>query len=112
MKPWNKIHAKQIDMGICPRCEGLIPSNEHYGKYIGAISRLTRGQDAHKPIEICSDCGADEAMQEHFEGFATPVKDWPIMTSNAIKRRSEAFSILMRLDQAQEEDQDDNEEPF
>ena len=51
-------------------------------------------------------------MQEHFEGFATPVKDWPIMTSNAIKRRSEAFSILMRLDQAQEEDQDDNEEPF
>jgi hypothetical protein len=113
MKPWNRIHSKQIDMGICPRCEGLIPSNAHHGQYIGAISRLTRGQDAHKPVEICSDCGTEEGMQEHFEGFATPIKDWPIMTSNAIIRRSEAFTILMALEKSiKEEDQDGTEEEF
>jgi hypothetical protein len=52
-------------------------------------------------------------MQEHFEGFATPIKDWPIMTSNAIIRRSEAFTILMAFEQLlEEEDQDGTEEPF
>jgi len=54
-------------------------------------------------------------MQEHFEGFATPIKDWPIMTSNAIKRRSDAFYILMewqqKIDQL-EDDEDGTEEPF
>jgi hypothetical protein len=114
MKPFNKIHSKQIDMGVCPRCEGLIPSNEHHKQYMGAISRLTRDKHS-KPIEICSDCGTEEGMQEHFEGFATPIKDWPIMTSNAIKRRSDAFYILMewqqKIDQL-EDDEDGTEEPF
>ncbi len=111
MKPWNQIHAKQIDMNICPRCEGLIPSNEHHGQYMGAISRLTRGQDAHKPIEVCSHCGNEEALQEHFEGFASPVKDWPIMTEGAIIRRSEAFSILLEWQQKIDDiEEDDGEE--
>ena len=104
MKPWNKIHGKQVDMGICPRCEGLIPSNEQYGQYMGAISRLTRGQDAHKPIEVCSACGNEEGMQEHFEGFSTPIKDWPVMTADAIRRRSEAFDILMASEPAKEDE--------
>ena len=113
MKPWNKIHGKQVDMGICPRCEGLIPSNAQHGQYIGAISRLTRGQDAHKPIEVCSACGNEEGMQEHFEGFATPIKDWPIMTDKAILRRSEAFSILLEWEQKIDEAMEgDDEEPF
>ena len=110
MKPWNKIHGKQVDMGICPRCEGLIPSNAQHGQYVGAISRLTRGQDAHKPIEVCSACGNEEGMQEHFEGFATPVADWPIMTANAIIRRSEAFDILMAYQGQADEDSDDDGE--
>ena len=115
MKPWNRIHSKHIDMGVCPRCEGLIPSNQHHNQYMGAISRLTRGQDAHKPIEVCSDCGTEEGMQEHFEGFATPIKDWPIMTDKAILRRSEAFSILLEWQQKLNDlgdDDGDEEEPF
>ena len=114
MKPFNRIHSKQIDMGVCPRCEGLIPSNERHKQYMGAISRLTRSKG--RSIEICSDCGNEEAMQEHFEGFATPIKDWPIMTDKAILRRSEAFGILMewqqKIDRAMEEDEDGSEEPF
>jgi len=55
-------------------------------------------------------------MQEHFEGFATPIKDWPIMTDKAILRRSEAFGILMewqqKIDRAMGEDEDGSEEPF
>ena len=110
MKPWNKIHGKQVDMGICPRCEGLIPSNAQHGQYMGAISRLTRGQDAHKPIEICSACGNEEGLQEHFEGFATPVKDWPVMTADAIIRRSESFDILMTYQGEADEDSGDDGE--
>jgi len=84
---------------------------------MGAISRLTRSKRDGKPIEICSDCGTEEGMQEHFEGFATPIKDWPIMTDKAILRRSEAVSILLeweqKIDEAMREDEeDDSEEPF
>ena len=115
MKPFNRIHTKQIDMGVCPRCEGLIPSNDKHKQYVGAISRLTRSKRAGKPIEICSDCGTEEGMQEHFEGFATPIKDWPIMTDKAILRRSEAFSILLEWQQKLNDlgdDDGDEEEPF
>jgi hypothetical protein len=45
-------------------------------------------------------------MQEHFEGFATPVADWPIMTANAIIRRSEAFDILMAYTDKEDSDDD------
>jgi hypothetical protein len=48
-------------------------------------------------------------MQEHFEGFATPVADWPIMTANAIIRRSEAFDILMAYEKQAEDNDDDGE---
>ena len=113
MKPFNRIHTKQIDMGVCPRCEGLIPSNDKHKQYMGAISRLTRSKG--RSIEVCSDCGNEEAMQEHFEGFATPIKDWPIMTDKAILRRSEAFGILMEWQQKIDNFEDDDgetEEPF
>jgi len=102
-------------MGVCPRCEGLIPSNEQPKQYMGAISRLTRSRRDGKPIEICSACGNEEAMQETFEGFATPIKDWPIMTDKAILRRSEAFGILMEWQQKidnLEDDSGETEEPF
>jgi len=55
-------------------------------------------------------------MQEYFEGFATPIKDWPVMTDKAILRRSEAFGILMewqqKIDKAMGEDEDGSEEEF
>jgi len=106
MKPFSRIHNKFIASGVCPRCEGLIPSNEKHGQYMGAVSRLTRDADK-RSIEVCSDCGSEEALQEHFEGFASPIADWPIMTKEAIKRRSEAFLIMMEVNE-----EGDDEEPF
>lgn len=110
MKPFGQIHNKFISAGVCPRCEGLIPSNDRHGQYMGATSRLTRDADK-RIIEVCSDCGSEEALQEHFDGFATPVSDWPTMTREAIKRRSEAFGMMMEMT-ASEEEADGEEEPF
>ena len=108
MKPFSRIHNKFIASGVCPRCEGLIPSNDRHGQYMGATSRLTRDV-GKRTIEVCSDCGSEEALQEHFEGFATPVADWPVMTREAIRRRSEAFGMMMVM---VESDKDGEEEPF
>lgn len=81
---------------ICPRCEGLIPSNEHWGEYMGAISRLTR--EPGKPtLEVCSACGTEEAMQEFEFGSATPESEFPVMTEWAIQRRGEALLILLEM---------------
>ena len=44
----------------CPTCEGYIPNNENIGAYMGAISRHGHG-------EVCSACGAREAMQDFFD---------------------------------------------
>lgn len=102
MKPNSKLHKKQQALGVCPRCAGLIPSNDDYGSYMGAISRLTRGANRNHPsskqIEICSACGQEEALQEFFNKEATPIKDWPVMTAEAILRRAEAFEILIEMD--------------
>ena len=67
---------------VCPRCLGAIPSNENPGAYPGAGSRMTR----HRNIEICSDCGRDEAMGNGL----VPVDDWPIRTATTPEKvRSE-----------------------
>jgi hypothetical protein len=42
----------------CPTCDGYIPSNEHVGEYMGAISR------ADNETEICSNCGEREALED------------------------------------------------
>jgi hypothetical protein len=44
----------------CPRCGGGIPNNETPGAYPGAISRWDNA------TEVCSGCGADEAMLQFF----------------------------------------------
>lgn len=40
----------------CPRCGGSIPNDLTPGAYPGALSRYDN------KTEICSDCGAEEAM--------------------------------------------------
>ncbi len=58
---------------MCPRCRvSLIPSNENWGLYVGAISR------ADNKTEICSACGEDEGLKDFFEGGCEPVSAWPI----------------------------------
>lgn len=52
---------------ICPRCNGGIPNNLEIGQYCGALSRLDN------KTEICSSCGQDEALEQHFQGF---INDW------------------------------------
>lgn len=107
MELHSKLYKRQQAMGVCPRCNGLIPSNENHGQYMGAISRQTRGQNDTLSVEICSACGNEEALQEYSSGKATPISDWPVMTENAILRRSEAFEILLDIESRE---QDETEE--
>jgi hypothetical protein len=67
-----------IKAPICPRCLGYIPGNENPGEYPGATSRLTRGRD-DDPVEICSECGRDEAMGNGM----VPQSAWPIKTATS-----------------------------
>lgn len=43
---------------VCPRCGEFIPNNETPGAYPGALSRYTE----NGIIEVCSQCGQDEAI--------------------------------------------------
>lgn len=54
----------------CPRCLWHIPNNITPGAHPGALSRTDNA------TEICSDCGAQEAAEEHF-GSPTPQIWWP-----------------------------------
>jgi len=51
---------------VCPRCNGLIPNNLYPASHVGALSRLDN------KTEICSECGAIEAMLD-YQGKLT---DW------------------------------------
>jgi hypothetical protein len=56
----------------CPRCLGWVPSNEMPGAYPGALSR------ADNKTEICSECGAEEALEDFLNGECTPKENWPV----------------------------------
>ena len=59
---------------ICPRCQtDWIPNNNQPGAYPGAISR------ADNKTEICSACGADEAIKDYCDGGCEPIKDWAVV---------------------------------
>ena len=58
----------------CPRC------GEHsimYPLEMNALSRTTRGPD-DVSVYVCSPCGSDEGMMEHFSGGCQPQHGWPI----------------------------------
>jgi hypothetical protein len=76
---------------VCPRCRGFIPSNSRPGQYPGALSR------ADNATEICSDCGAEEAIV-----LTAPVDQWPVflyydndVAAGAYHRASERMQTLL-----------------
>jgi ribosomal protein S27AE len=62
LKKVLKQHGIKTEPPRCPRCAGLIPSEEDAGKYAGALSRLDN------KTEICSRCGNIEAIENLVHG--------------------------------------------
>lgn len=60
-----------LNLPVCPRCLGYIPSNAFAGEYPGAISRVDN------KTEICSDCGQEEAILA-----LVAIDQWPIVFYN------------------------------
>jgi hypothetical protein len=56
-----------MDNNECPRCLGLIPSNDNPGAYVGARSRIDNS------TEICSACGTEEALV-----LLADTANWPV----------------------------------
>ena len=80
---------------LCPRCGGLIPNNVNWGEYPGAISRLTRGDD-DPSLEVCSDCGQEEAIIQYTGNRLQEQDEFPIMTDLAMARRFDAIAVIDR----------------
>ena len=53
---------------VCPRCN----ENDLPNGYPGALSRVDN------ITEICSTCGTDEGLTQHFGGFLAPINTWPV----------------------------------
>jgi hypothetical protein len=53
---------------ICPRCD----DNSLPLGYPGALSRVDN------ITEICSICGTDEGLTQHFAGILAPISTWPV----------------------------------
>ena len=101
-KRWRKATERQLNMEhkpedfLCPRCGGLIPSNINWGEYPGAISRLTRADEDETGLEICSDCGQEEAIIQFTGNRLQEEDEFPIMTDLAMARRFDAIAIIDR----------------
>lgn len=74
---------------VCPRCHGFIPTNAHPGRHPGATSRVA-------PVEVCSDCGGEEAVT-----LLAPPSEWPVQfhydddrVRGAHQRYVEAIDLL------------------
>lgn len=76
---------------MCPICSEPIPSREHAGKYMGAISRKDN------VTEICNACGTAEAMADY---FTWDNSDEKAEIENAISSQNE---ILIQLEKRIEE---------
>jgi hypothetical protein len=69
----RRYRLRRMTMNLCPRCElRQIPSDEHAGKYPGALSRTD------DETEVCSACGTDEAMEQWLSTL-TPKSAWPVI---------------------------------
>ena len=59
---------------LCPRCglnELVVP------QALNALSRTTREANDIS-VYVCSPCGTDEGLREHFDGWTQPSYMWPI----------------------------------
>jgi len=81
---------------LCPRCGGLIPNNVNWGEYPGAISRLPRADEDETGLEICSECGKEEAITQFTGNRLQQEDEFPIMTDLAMSRRFDAIAIIDR----------------
>ena len=81
---------------LCPRCGGLIPSNINWGEYPGAVSRITKADEDETDLEICSDCGQEEAIIQYTGNHLQQPDEFPIMTDLAMARRFDAIAIIDR----------------
>jgi len=46
---------------------------------------------------VCSPCGQEEALEDFTGVGATPAEQWPVLTPEAMYRRSVAFEILSQF---------------
>lgn len=89
---------RMMTKNICPRCEGLVPNNEQWGEYPGAVSRNSRSIQGDSIVwMVCSPCGQEEALEDFAGVGATPAEQWPVLTPEAMYRRSVAFEILSQF---------------
>jgi transcription elongation factor Elf1 len=67
---WRQfLHALERDF-TCPRCSGGVPNNDKRGEYVGALSRTDN------KTTVCSDCGTEEALEQHFGDGLKPQSEW------------------------------------
>ena len=64
-----------MDKFTCPRCGGMIPNSATPGAYPGAMSRHEKNTDG-TPVEVCSDCGTDEAIRDFQNLPPLPREEW------------------------------------
>ena len=62
---------KRAEEDTCPRCLGDVPDALNKGKYPGALSRVAE-------VEICSNCGLDEALKDFRGDKPVKAENWPI----------------------------------
>lgn len=73
---------------ICPRCLGYIPNNYNPGRFSGALSRVD-------DVEICSECGNEEATQAMVAPDAWPIHFFSFpaeVTAGAAKRHTQRLT--------------------
>ena len=81
--------------GLCPICNGAIPTNENPGAYPGATSRFDND------TEVCSACGSAEALTPMFseEGkdlmiVAMQDDDWDLWKAGVLLGREPVDEML------------------
>lgn len=96
---------------VCPICEGAVPSEEHKGRFPGALSRFDNNE------EICSACGTAEAMTPMFSvkgmslmRLALDMKDFEMWAEGVRLGLPAVHEMLDASRQAQEQLRGLNEE--
>lgn len=57
---------------VCKRCDKIPRYDDSFHRGLGARSRVA-------DINICSDCGVQEALEDFMMGAPTPRSEWPVV---------------------------------